>query len=250
VVSYRSVCMSISSIKRSGFPVCSDSRPALDRRCRYGARCFPNPTLALGQSAAGLAIDRGIAIDEYLETSVPDIFATDDRARWPDRRTGEKIRLERLGCRGALAADRGTHAGPPRAIRCSAVLLEHAWRHADPLCRPRRKVEHDRDRLRVEARNCRVTIAAPAGSSPLQRLGAMSRAKAADLLAGTQELRVRKRLMIGLAKSRKAPLKPTVLGLCVVEACYAHVELATQLGDQGRGMPLLVNRDTYSGSRR
>jgi 3-phenylpropionate/trans-cinnamate dioxygenase ferredoxin reductase subunit len=56
-----------------------------------GVGVRPNVGLA---EEVGIGVDRGILVDRLLTTSAPDVYAVGDIARWPDMRSGKRIRVE------------------------------------------------------------------------------------------------------------------------------------------------------------
>jgi NADPH-dependent 2,4-dienoyl-CoA reductase/sulfur reductase-like enzyme len=73
------------------------------------------PNTALAQ-AAGLAVDNGIVVDEYLRTSHPDIYAAGDVANFYNPALGTRLRVEHED----NAIMMGTHAGEAIAGRPTA----------------------------------------------------------------------------------------------------------------------------------
>ncbi|HKB60269.1 MAG TPA: FAD-dependent oxidoreductase [Gallionellaceae bacterium] len=69
-----------------------------------GVGAVPNDALARG---AGLAVGNGIVVNEYLQTSRPEIYAAGDNAWFPYQALGQSMRVEHWD----QALNQGMHAG-------------------------------------------------------------------------------------------------------------------------------------------
>lgn len=80
----------VASVNSTG-AVLSDGTSIAADFIVVGAGVRPSLTLA---ELAGLNLDHGVLVDQYLETSCQGIFAAGDIACWPDPHTGRSIRVE------------------------------------------------------------------------------------------------------------------------------------------------------------
>jgi apoptosis-inducing factor 3 len=141
------------------------------------------PRTALAEQS-GITVDRGVMVSEHLETSVPNVYAAGDIARWPDRLTGEPIRIEhwvvaerqgQTAARNMLGARERFDAVPFFWTQQHDLLLNYVG-HA---------TQWDRIDIdgRLEAKDCTVTYRHGG-----RKLAVLTIARDRDSLAGEIEL--------------------------------------------------------------
>ena len=97
-----------------------------------GVGVVPNVELA---EAAGADVDDGIVVDERFRTSLPDVYAIGDVARYPDPTSG-RLAPDRalVECRRPGRAPRSPARGLASRVRRAAGLLHAALRAASSRC--------------------------------------------------------------------------------------------------------------------
>jgi NADPH-dependent 2,4-dienoyl-CoA reductase/sulfur reductase-like enzyme/nitrite reductase/ring-hydroxylating ferredoxin subunit len=143
-----------AAVDRNGVALQSGERLEADFVV-VGIGVRPRTTLA---EQSGITVDRGVLVSEYLETSIPGIYAAGDIARWPDRLTGEPIRIEHwvVAERQGQTAARNMLGG---SQRFDAVPFFWTQQHDLLLSYVGHARQWDRIEIdgRLEAKDCTVT---------------------------------------------------------------------------------------------